>query len=123
MTTSPTTSPRRLLNPVVGYSFLLAALTLLGMFTAALAFGSGMAPGFGIGMVASLAVAVLCFRAGATNLESIRALLHSGPVSIWAEPISVQEIADYHVRYRGTGALGQPRQVSPAQQSQILTAA
>lgn len=47
--------------PVFGYLLTLVGFVFLGSFTAALAFGSGLAVWFGAAMVASYALAVLCF--------------------------------------------------------------
>lgn len=47
--------------PIFGYLLTLVGFVFLGSFTAALALGSTLAGFFGIAMVASYALAVLCF--------------------------------------------------------------
>ena len=47
--------------PVFGYLLTLVGFVFLGSFTAALALGSNLVGFFGVAMVASYALAVLCF--------------------------------------------------------------
>jgi hypothetical protein len=91
----------RILNPVVGYLFVLLGFVCLGLFVAALAMNSAFAVIPGLALAASFGMAVAAFRNGSAKLATSReAGTVGGNVSIWARPLRQEQIDDYHVAYR-----------------------
>ncbi|KRD08649.1 hypothetical protein ASE48_08835 [Mycobacterium sp. Root265] len=74
----------------VGYLFFLLGFVSLGLFVAALAFGSSLAAWAGVALVGTFALAVVAFRAGSR-----------GVANIWAESVTRTEADRYRSTYRG----------------------
>lgn len=80
---------RALFRSYVGYVFFLLGFVSLGLFVAALAFGSALAVWAGIALVVTFAVALAVFRAGS-----------SAGANIWAEPVKCADVDRYATTYR-----------------------
>jgi hypothetical protein len=84
----------------LAYVLLLLTFVLLGVFVAALAYGSGLAIAAGVGLLASFGAAVMGFRAaGAQIARASDAAGHK--LSIWVNPLQASQISQYRVNYRG----------------------
>jgi hypothetical protein len=93
----------------IAYLLLLVAFVLLGVFVAALARGSAMAPLAGIALLTVLGVSIAGFRAGASKLARASAAAEvTHKVSFWAEPLRTDQVDRYQLRYRP--APGEPAQ-------------
>ena len=93
---------RRISYPFVGYLFLILAFALLGLFVVALAYRSGWAAPAGVALIDSLVAAAVGFRAGALKLAQSRKVGDPRDnVSIFSEPLSQEQVDQYHVNYRG----------------------
>jgi hypothetical protein len=87
----------------VGYMFLLLGFVSLGLFVAALAFGSSLAAWAGIALVSSFAIAVAAFRAGSRGLANI-----------WAESVTGTAVDRYTSTYRHDARADLPADDRPA---------
>lgn len=109
-----TTNKRRISHPYVGYVFLLISFVMLGVTVAGLAMQSGTAALIGgVGLVASMALAVFGFRLGARKLAKAREggdPTHN--ISIWSEPLRQDAIDKYLVSYRGQDSADQSEAAS-----------
>jgi hypothetical protein len=83
-----------------GYVMLLLAFVSLGLFVAALAYGSGLVAVAGAAMVAFLIAAVIGFAVGARKLADAAAG-STYKLSIWSRPLVPAQVDHYHVSYRG----------------------
>jgi hypothetical protein len=83
------------------YLFVLLSFVCLGVFVAALATSSSLAVGAGLALALCLAVAVTGFRFGARKLDEATPD-NLGSPSIWASPLSADQIDRYRLSYRGT---------------------
>ena len=91
---------RRISRPYVGYLFLLLGFTFLGLFVAALAFGSHLAVAAGVAMAGAFGGSVASFRPWAPNAAPIPSREMS---SSSTAPTSVVTAGRH-------GAAGSPRQ-------------
>jgi hypothetical protein len=84
----------------LAYVLLLLTFVLLGVFVAALAYGSGLAIAAGVGLLASFGASVMGFRAGGAQIA--RASDAAGhKLSVWVNPLQASQISQYRVNYRG----------------------
>jgi len=74
----------------VAYVFFLLGFVSLGLFVAALAFGSSLVVWAGIALVGTFTLAVAAFRAGSSRVENI-----------WADAVVSGEVDRYLSTYRG----------------------
>lgn len=96
-------------SSVLGYGLLLLALATLGFLVPSLAHGSGLAIGFGIGLIVFLAGSVMGFRTASRKLEQAAVLDDpAGSVSIFSTPLSRDEVDRYLEDYRGGNGAAAP---------------
>jgi hypothetical protein len=108
---------RRVPHVFVGYLFLLLGFVSLGLFVAALAFGSELAVAAGVALVGSLVAAVAGFRTGAASLAKSRKGEPEHNASIWAIPLRQGQIDQYNVNFRDAPDLpAAPHPVRPTEQ-------
>ncbi len=96
----------------LGYGLLLLALAALGLFVPSLALGSGLAIGFGIGLIVFLAGSVMGFRTASRKLEQAAILDESA--SIFSTPLSRDEVDRYLDNHRGGNGAATPLQRATA---------
>ena len=86
----------------IAYVLLVVAFVLLGVFVAALARGSALAPLTGVALLIVLGVSIAGFRAGASKLARASAAAQvTHKLSFWAEPLRPDQVDRYHLRFRG----------------------
>lgn len=86
----------------VAYVCLMLAFVALGTFVYALAAGSYLAGGIGLGLVVMMSAAVVGFRIGARKVaESDESGNPVNGANIWAQPVRQEQIDRYLLRYRG----------------------
>src|SRR5687767_5604080 len=84
----------RWISPVVvGYLVLLPAFVFLGLFVAALAYGSSWALAAGVGLVVTFAASVMCFRYGGRELSG-------KTISVWDRVRRQEEVDRYNLNFR-----------------------
>jgi hypothetical protein len=104
---------RRISYPVIGYLFLLLGFALLGLFVAALAYGSDLAAVAGLALAGALVTSVVSFRKGALILAQSRTPGDPGHnVSIWSEPFRQDRVDQYYMNFRGELGRAQPATVT-----------
>jgi hypothetical protein len=84
----------------LAYVLLLLTFVLLGLFVAALAYGSGLAIAAGVGLLVVFGASVMGFRAGGAQIA--RASDAAGhKLSVWVDPLQESQISQYRMTYRG----------------------
>ena len=105
----------------VAYVLLLFAFVLLGLFVAALAFGSGVAGAVAVALAASLTASVLGFRVAASRrARAAKKAGHRYKLSIWTSTLDPDQLDRYRANYRGARDEAQERLASPSDVDQAV---